>query len=502
MHKLFTFILLCVSCSAFAQNIGIGTDAPTHALHIVSTANPLRLEGLQPGDMSDSIVTVDSLGVIRKRSGAFTVSLTGWSTTGNGSTNPSINFLGTTDAKTLMLRTNNQPSGFIDPSATGRNNAYGNRSLGQLTGGTGNNAFGYLSLASLTTGSNNIAFGDSAAFNIISGNDNIALGSKSLQMSGAAVSNIAIGSNALKNNLSSENIALGKDAAAANTAGANILAIGTAALQSNTIGNTQLAIGVNALQLLNGGQENVALGYNAGASLTSSNYNVLLGHYALSSTAGSSRNTVLGHNAGISYSAGGNGDNVFVGYQSALSQTGGSGNTYVGTGVDVAGNFAPNNSSALGQNVMITASNQVRIGNTDITSIGGQVGWTTFSDARVKKNIKEDVPGLAFIEKLRPVTYNYDLQRLKSIQGGKGSAVNSGFENMRFTGLLAQEVEAAAKSIGYDFSGIDKPTNEQTPYGIRYAELVTPLVKAIQEMKALIDAQQKEIEELKAALKK
>ena len=56
------------------------------------------------------------------------------------------------------------------------------------------------------------------------------------------------------------------------------------------------------------------------------------------------------------------------------------------------------------------ASNRVRIGNGSVTSIGGAVGWTNFSDERIKTNIKQDVPGLAFINLLKPVTYNFDLK--------------------------------------------------------------------------------------------
>lgn len=500
MKKITTLLFLCSTINSYAQNVGIGTDVPTHPLHIVAPSNPVRIEGLQPGDVSDSIITVDATGVLRKRSGAFTVSLTGWSTTGNSGTS-TANFLGTTDAKALLIRTNNQPSGFIDPSSVARNNAYGYRSLAALTSGSGNNGIGYLALTVLTTGANNTALGDSAAAAMTSGSDNVALGSRTLMASAVSTGNIAIGSNALKNNLTSENIAIGKDAAVSNTAGASILAIGTAALQKNTTSSTQLAIGNNALQFLTGGQENIAVGYNTGLNMSSSSYNVLLGHYAFSSTAGSSRNTVVGHNAALAYSATGNGDNVFVGYQSALSQTGGNGDTYVGAAIDVAGNLSPNNSSALGQNVVITANNQVRIGNTNVNSIGGQVGWTTFSDARIKKNVREDVPGLSFIEKLKPVTYNYDLNSLQKIQGGKGALDNTGFENIRFSGLLAQDVEAAAKSVGYDFSGVDRPANEQSPYGIRYAELVVPMIKAMQEMKKQIDQQQHEIDLLKAVLK-
>jgi hypothetical protein len=52
------------------------------------------------------------------------------------------------------------------------------------------------------------------------------------------------------------------------------------------------------------------------------------------------------------------------------------------------------------------------------------------------------------------------------------------------TGFIAQEVEAAAKEIGFDFDGVVLPQNERDNYGLRYAEFVVPLVKAVQELKA------------------
>jgi hypothetical protein len=62
------------------------------------------------------------------------------------------------------------------------------------------------------------------------------------------------------------------------------------------------------------------------------------------------------------------------------------------------------------------------------------------------------------------------------------------------TGFIAQEVEKAGIEIGYDFSGVDKPKNENGFYGLRYAEFAAPLVKAMQE-------QQKQIETLLINLK-
>jgi hypothetical protein len=52
---------------------------------------------------------------------------------------------------------------------------------------------------------------------------------------------------------------------------------------------------------------------------------------------------------------------------------------------------------------------------------------------------------------------------------------------------------AAAKQSEFDFSGVIRPANDTTPYHLSYAELVVPLVKAVQE-------QQSEIDRLKSAL--
>jgi hypothetical protein len=132
----------------------------------------------------------------------------------------------------------------------------------------------------------------------------------------------------------------------------------------------------------------------------------------------------------------------------------------------------------------ITGSNMVRIGNASIISIGGQVTWTSFSDARIKSNVQENVPGLAFIKELRPVTYHFDINKENEIIGAKDTAMWEGkydIEKIQFSGFLAQEVDAAAKKVGYSFSGVDKSGKL---LGLRYAEFVVPLVKAVQELNA------------------
>ncbi len=71
-------------------------------------------------------------------------------------------------------------------------------------------------------------------------------------------------------------------------------------------------------------------------------------------------------------------------------------------------------------------------------------------------------------------------------------------EKVLYTGFVAQDVEAVAKKINYDFSGVDKPQDENGLYGLRYAEFVVPLVKAVQELSKKNDELQKQIDELKS----
>ena len=64
---------------------------------------------------------------------------------------------------------------------------------------------------------------------------------------------------------------------------------------------------------------------------------------------------------------------------------------------------------------------------------------------------------------------------------------------MVWTGFSGQQVDEAAKEIGYDFSGVDKPKNENDLYGLRYSEFVVPLVKAVQEQQKMMWQQQQQV---------
>jgi hypothetical protein len=74
-----------------------------------------------------------------------------------------------------------------------------------------------------------------------------------------------------------------------------------------------------------------------------------------------------------------------------------------------------------------------------------------------------------------------DSLRLKNGEQLKAAEIQIGF--------IAQEVEAAASSLNFDFHGVDKPKNDNSHYGLRYAEFVVPLVKAVQELNEKMESQ-------------
>ena len=334
---------------------------------------------------------------------------------------------------------------------------------------------GSFALLSNTTGYSNSAFGVDAMRNNTTGSQNTAYGVHALYSNTIGRRNTAVGYEALfyTTSLSSDNTAVGYLSLRSNTSGENNSALGAGTLYANTTGEENTAVGINSLGYNTVGWNNVGIGNAALRHTTSASYNIAMGYAAGAVANMGWNNTMIGSEALA------NADGTF-------------------------------NSIALGADARVTASNQARIGNSSTTSIGGFAGWTNISDGRFKKNIKENVRGLDFILQLRPVTYNLDIALLNNSLGVTESKLwNDDMqqaarekEQLVQSGFIAQEVEAVAKSLGYNFSGIDRPRNEKDLYGLRYAEFVVPLVKAMQEQQALITALQKQVNELSRQLKK
>ena len=134
------------------------------------------------------------------------------------------------------------------------------------------------------------------------------------------------------------------------------------------------------------------------------------------------------------------------------------------------------------------------IGDDRMTSIGGYQPWSNLSDGRFKREVAEDVPGLEFVTRLRPVSYRVDRQGLRAfLKGEEGKSKQPLSAQPRETGFIAQEVEEVAQALGYAFNGIIQPQSERDHYQLSYATFVVPLVQAVQEQQELIEKQQTQI---------
>ncbi len=340
-----------------------------------------------------------------------------------------------------------------------------------------------------SSGYNNTANGQQALLYNTTGSRNTALGANSLFSNQTGSGNVAIGSGSMKNSVNNSlNVAIGDSSLSTYNDGANVdymVGIGYRSLYGNTAGYYNTAVGGLSMTKLTLGYQNVAFGTNSLCNSISGSNNTAVGYNSLTGVAaGSSFNTAIGYYSGYNYDAT---SSAFLGASSGPNASG-----YT-------------NSTAVGSNSLVMASNQVRIGNWAVTSIGGYANWTNVSDGRFKRNIRENVPGLEFIGRLRPVTYTLDIKGIgdavspvtgiasadkRSMEPPRDEKAVSEKEAIHYSGFIAQEVEKAAMDIGYDFSGVDAPKNDKDLYGLRYSEFVVPLVKAVQELDKQNNSQQ------------
>jgi hypothetical protein len=554
--------VLFVSCLQ-AQNAGIGTNFPDPSAMldisgntkglliprmsttaITSISNPAK--GLLVFDTAKNQLMVN-MGTVFSPNWQTIVYKRGWNLTGNSNTDPSNHFIGTTDAQPLKFRVNNLPAGLIHPSTF--NTAFGLNTLSPGAAGTDNTANGANALFFNSTGSSNTATGSGALSLNTTGGYNTANGVLALYHNTTGNFNAATGISALYNNTIGEsNTANGPFALYSNSSGANNTAVGFHSLNSNTTGHHNTAIGSEALysnttgsyNTANGnvslyynltGQENTATGngalfYNKGSSNTAMGFSALFnnqnadgntaigyntlvinttgdhntatGYEALHNNNTGYENTAIGHGA-LYHNSSGN-YNIAIGANSQPNLLQGTDNIAIGWGAGSCSGFTNlSNTAVIGASTCAQNSNFSILSTPTTIWNGGSVTWSTYSDARIKRNIKEDVTGLSFILKLRPVTYNRSVDDMTRLTGAevRDYPEKKEIETIRFTGFLAQDVEKAAQECGFDFSGITKPKTPTDLYSLSYESFVVPLVKAMQEQQAIIEQQQKQIDDLK-----
>lgn len=428
-----------------------------------------------------------------------------WSLTGNSGINTNTNFLGTTDNKPLIIRTNNVERmritsagkiGFGNSNPVTTFDCIGTFKAGGVIGyckiDTSGNLFpsgpSVIDLGTSSSSWRNIYIGGSIFIDKLKFIDN------------AGVNNTFLGFTGNTVNIGIYNTFVGDSAGFFNATGNYNSFAGATAGFNNSSGSNNSFFGVSS-------------GYHNSIGYKNSFFGKLSGY---GNTKGK-ENSFYGYAAGINTTTGSN--NVALGDSTLAGNTTGSNNTAIGYHADASSLTPLSNATALGNGARVDVSNKVAVGNTSVSSIQGQVSFTTYSDARVKNTIQENVPGLSFITALRPVTYHYDINRENELLGVKNENTDwtgkYDIEKIQFSGFIAQEVDAAAKKAGYNFSGVDKSGNM---WGLRYSEFVVPLVKAVQELNSnqaskdqviaqqqteiaaqqqQIDAQQKQIDDLK-----
>jgi hypothetical protein len=428
------------------------------------------------------------------------------------------------------------------------NTCVGNISAREITSGSYNTSLGVYCLIDNTIGDNNIAIGAYPLQDNVDGNNNIAIGSQALIYNVSGYNNTAVGYYAGKgseglsfsgcvflgnmagrNNTSDSKLFIDNSSTSSPLIGGDFCTNqvdinGTIKITGGTPGNgkvltsnanglasweptsgatqindlsdaiyngSDLFLGNGAGESNSGSNSSVAVGRNALNANTSSIFNTAIGYSSLDGNTGE-RNTAVGsHSLGANTS--GN-NNTSIGYSSGVSSILGSYNTFIGYRTQMNNTNIKVNSTAIGNEAIITSSNQVRIGNSSVTSIGGVVSWSTVSDGRFKDNIKEDVAGLDFVLNLRPVSYTVNKQAFKNFVGSEYKS-NNRTTSKRECGFVAQEVEELINNTGVEFNGVDAPENGDDYYGIRYSQFVIPLVKSVQELNEKLE---KENAKLKA----
>jgi endosialidase-like protein len=362
-------------------------------------------------------------------------------------------------------------------------------------------------------GSRNAFLGENAGNLTMTGDNNTGTGVNALRANTTGCCNTASGNNALwQNTTGGGNTASGDGALYSNSTGNSNTALGRWALISNTTGSDNTAIGVTALQSNNDGNRNTATGNHAlqsncpavpvgvcdvafaeGVENTATGFDALLGNIS------GSYNTAIGVNALESNTSGET--NTAVGHHALLSNTIGSENTAIGVAADVSSGSL-NNATAIGGGAIVDASNKIRLGNTAVTVIEGNVAYTFTSDKNRKENFQ-------------PLNAEATLTKLASLPVSSWNYIGQDGKQFRHYGPVAQDFFGAFGHDGVGTVGTDITINSGDMDGIlivavqalekRTAELTQEkerLTETVEALKAELEAQRQDLAAVAGRLKR
>ena len=441
------------------------------------------------------------------------------------------------------------------------NTALGVSVLANHTTNGGNVGVGYQALITNTTGFAQTAVGRAASYSNTTGANNVSVGAEALYSNTTGSYNVSLGVSSLySNTTASNNTAVGYGGLQYNITGTGNSALGYRAGWGVT-SNYNTAIGMDSMSNASGGvgltssANNTAVGYQTFYNLTSGGNNTAVGYQAGYTNTTGLNNTIVGSLAGddgtFNYStiigarAGGNqtsGDqNTYVGEEAGGAITTGSRNTLIGRytgnagGLDIrtATNYVVlsdgdgnprahwNGSGAFSTTTTTSGWSQVFTNAaTGINTLGLLISWAgapnntagqfincsdnanarfivyangntvnqnnsygAVSDIKLKENIVDATPKLEDLCKVKVRQYN-----LKSDPTHKQ------------IGVVAQELEEVFAGMVEETPDKDQEGNDlgTTTKGVKYSVFVPMLIKSIQELKTIVDAQAAEIAELKA----
>jgi hypothetical protein len=194
-----------------------------------------------------------------------------------------------------------------------------------------------------------------------------------------------------------------------------------------------------------------------------------------------SDNVAIGNLAAINLTSGN--DNVLIGYLAGQNLSSGNKNIAIGSFAGTA--FSPFN--------ITTQSNRIVLGDNDVTDAYIRVAFTVTSDARDKTDVTPITAGLGLIEKLNPVTFKWDERSKYYVYDDNGQIIDQPApdgthkEDRLYVGFLAQEVQEAIEDVGFP-EGIIIDLEQEDRLMLKETALIPVLVKAIQELKARVEA--------------
>ena len=353
--------------------------------------------------------------------------------------------------------------------------AIGHQALKNVTGGDRNVAIGYSALSNNLTGGTTVAIGVECGKGLTTSSNNIFMGYQAAENTNASNSVIigyqamdtgaatnmsnatVVGYQAARSATSQRATAFGAQAAYSQTTASNSVTIGASAGYNNTSSGDRTIVGYAAARYNtaagNAAFGNQALQGPASATGVTGGYNTAIGRQSM-------RDLTTGY------------FNTAIGNQSAQSLLSGFYNTMVGSEAGDS-KTAGNNCVMLGYNAQpstATVSNEITLGNVAINVLRCQVtSITSLSDKRDKTKIEESNYGLNVIDKLKPVTFDWNTR--------DGAKV--GVKDLGFIAQDLQEVDDENLKLVYDIN----PEKLEASYG----RLIPVLVKAIQELKAEIE---------------